>query len=121
MARILIVDDEQHLRLLYRTELEAAGYEVSELSSGAGLLETIDDVHPDLVILDIKMPGANGLELLQSIRNHHDRIPVVLSSAFSSYEGDMRTLPADAYVLKSSDLDPLLATVRKLLDEHRPA
>ncbi len=120
-ATILIVDDEAHIRLLYRSELEAAGYEVDELASGTTLLETLDTRCPDLIILDIRMPGPSGLELLSKVRARHRRLPIILSSAYSSYQGDMSTLPADAYVLKSSDVTPLLDTVRAILDQRRRA
>lgn len=117
--KVLIVDDEAHIRLLYRTELEAAGYEVGELSSGATLLESLARDCPDLMILDIRMPGPSGLELLGAVRAAHRGLAIILSSAYSSYQGDLSTLPADAYVLKSSDVTPLLDTVKSLLEEHR--
>lgn len=118
-SKILIVDDEAHIRLLYRTELEAAGYEVDELPNGATLLETLARGCPDLMVLDIRMPGPSGLELLTSVRARHRQLAIILSSAYSSYQGDMSTLPADAYVLKSSDVTPLLDTVRALLEQRR--
>ncbi len=118
-SKILIVDDEEHIRLLYRTELEAAGFEVDELSSGVELLETLAVAEPDLMVLDIRMPGPSGLDLLNSIRSEHRDLPIVLSSAYSSFHGDMRTLPADAYVIKSSDVGPLIGTVRSLLEERQ--
>ncbi|MBK7978104.1 MAG: response regulator [Deltaproteobacteria bacterium] len=116
--KVLIVDDEAHIRLLYRTELESAGYEVAELPNGTTLLETLARDCPDLMVLDIRMPGPSGLELLSAVRAAHGRLAVILSSAYSSYQGDMSTLPADAYVLKSSDVTPLLDTVKSLLDER---
>ncbi len=118
--KVLVVDDEAHIRLLYRAELESAGYEVAELESGVTLLATLARERPDLMVLDIRMPGPSGLELLGSVRAAHPGLAIILSSAYSSYQGDMSTLPADAYVLKSSDVTPLLDTVKSLLEE-RPA
>ena len=69
MAKILIVDDEEHIRFLYSEELAEAGYEVITADSGHLLLERIENEKPDLVVLDIKMVDYNGLDLLQDIRN----------------------------------------------------
>ena len=79
MPKILVVDDEEHIRLLYSEELKEAGYEVITADSGYKLLERIDEEKPDLVILDIKMVDYNGLDLLQDIRNQYYDLPVILS------------------------------------------
>ena len=78
MPKILVVDDQEHIRLLYSEELNEAGYEVITAASGYKLLETIGDEKPDLIILDIKMPDYNGLDLLQDIRNHFYDLPIIL-------------------------------------------
>ena len=70
MAKIFVVDDDEHIRLLYSVELEEAGYEVITADSGYKLLEAIEDEKPNLVILDMKLPDRNGLEILLDIRNH---------------------------------------------------
>ena len=67
MAKILVVDDEEHIWLLYSEELSEAGYEVITAADGYKLTERIDSEKPDLVILDIKMIDYNGLDLLQEI------------------------------------------------------
>jgi len=77
MAKILIVDDEQHIRYLYSEELTEAGYEVTTAENGFKLLEKIEEEKPDLVVLDIKMVGYNGLDLLQEIRNKFYDLPVI--------------------------------------------
>ncbi|MBI5198068.1 MAG: response regulator, partial [Nitrospirae bacterium] len=66
--RILVVDDEENIRLLYKGELEDEGYEVVMAGSGEEALEVFDKVRPDLVTLDIKMPGMGGLRALEHIR-----------------------------------------------------
>ncbi len=70
MPKILVVDDEEHIRLLYSEELKEAGYEVITAESGYKLLETIEDEKPDLVILDIKMV-SNVLEDVQTVVVYH--------------------------------------------------
>lgn len=121
MAKILIVDDEPHLRLLYETELRRAGYDTMTASNANQGLEFVDTMHPDLVILDIRMAGMDGIEALQRILERNNSIPVVLNTAFSSYRDNYLTWAADAYVTKSSDVTELLDTVKNILDERLAA
>lgn len=118
MATILIVDDEDSLRRLYRSELEAAGFEVRERDSAIGLADELSVDPPTLMVLDIKLPGPSGLDVLSELRARYPDLPIVLCSAFSSFQGDTRTLPADAYVLKSSDVTGLVSTIQRLLSER---
>jgi len=121
MAKVLIVDDEPHLRLLYETELRRAGYETMTASNAAQGLEFVDTMRPDLVVLDIRMAGMDGIEALQRILERNNSIPVVLNTAFSSYRDNYLTWAADAYVTKSSDVTELLSTVKNILDERLAA
>jgi DNA-binding response OmpR family regulator len=107
MAKILIVDDEEHIRLLYAEELTDAGYEAITAENGHRLLERIEDEKPDLVVLDIKMVGYNGLDLLQEIRNRFYNLPVVMCTAYDTFKEDMKSIAADFYVIKSFDLTEL--------------
>ena len=118
MAKVLIVDDEPHLRLLYETELRRAGFETMTASNAAQGLEFVDTMRPDLVVLDIRMAGMDGIEALQRILERNNSIPVVLNTAFSSYRDNYLTWAADAYVTKSSDVTELLDTVKHILDER---
>jgi DNA-binding response OmpR family regulator len=116
VSKVLIVDDEPHLRLLYETELKRAGYETLTASTAAQGLEFVQTMKPDLVILDIRMAGMDGIEALQHILDRDTSIPVILNTAFSSYRDNYLTWAADAYVTKSSDVSELLDTVRSVLD-----
>jgi DNA-binding response OmpR family regulator len=107
MAKILIVDDEEHIRYLYSEELSEAGYDVITAESGYKLIETIEEEKPDLVVLDIKMMDYNGLDLLQDIRNKFYDMPVVLCTAYDTFKEDMKSVAADFYVIKSFDLSEL--------------
>ena len=107
MAKILIVDDEEHIRFLYSEELAEAGYEIITADSGYKLLEKIEEEKPDLVVLDIKMVDYNGLDLLQDIRNKFYELPVVLCTAYDTFKEDMKSIAADFYVIKSFDLTEL--------------
>ena len=77
-ARILVIDDEAEIRRSVRMILEYEGYEVLEASSGPEGLAMIEREPPDLVFLDIKMPGLDGLEALQRIRQSNEALPVVI-------------------------------------------
>ena len=120
MARILIVDDEEHIRSLYTLELEDEGYEVLALESGKGLAEHIERFRPDVVVLDIKMVDVSGLDVLQEIRNRFYDLPVILCSAYGSYKGDIKSIAADYYVVKSSDLTELKTKIRHALETRIP-
>lgn len=121
MSRILIVDDEPHLRLLYETELRRAGYETMTASNAVQGLEFVETMQPDLVILDIRMAGMDGIEAMQRIMERDQRIPVILNTAFSSYKDNYLTWAADAYLTKSSDVTELIETVKRVLDKKATA
>ena len=120
MSKVLIVDDEKHIRLLYSEELEEEGYEVALASDGSGIVDRIKDEKPDVVVLDIKMVSSNGLDVLQEIRNKYYNLPVILCSAYGSYKVDIKSIAADAYVVKSSDLTELKNKIAQVLETRVP-
>lgn len=120
MAKILIVDDEENIRFLYSEELKADGYEVITAESGYKLLERIEKERPDIILLDIKMADYNGLDLLQDIRNKYYNLPVILCTAYDSYKGDVKTIAADSYVIKSFDLTELKKRITQALESAVP-
>ena len=120
MKKILIVDDEEVIRMLYGEELEEEGYRVVTAGSGHGLMEMIEREKPDLVILDIKMAEHDGLDLLQEIRKRFYNIPVILCSAYSSFKGDLKSIAADYYVVKSADLSELKQKIKMALEGQIP-
>ncbi len=117
MAHILVVDDERHICELYKGEFEDDGYRVSIANSGKEALEVLERETPDVVVLDIRMPGMDGLETLSRILGRDQVIPVVLNTAFEHYKDDYTTWGADAYVVKSSDLTKLKAEVARLVNK----
>ena len=114
MKKILLVDDEEGIHLLYREELEEEGYEVHSALTGEDALEKLKIISPDLVILDINMPGMNGIEVLRQMKEMNPKLPVVLSSAYHEYKQDLGAWASDDYIVKSADLDDLKAAVRHL-------
>jgi len=120
MPKILIVDDEEGIRMLYSMELEDEGYEVITLPDGKDLLSVIESESPDCIVLDIKMREYNGLDLLQQIRKRHYDLPVILNSAYSSFKIDLKAVAADYYVVKSSDLGELKDKLKIALETRIP-
>jgi DNA-binding response OmpR family regulator len=118
MTKILIVDDEEHIRFLYSEELTEAGYEVITADSGYNLLERIEEEGPDLIVLDIKMVDYNGLDLLQDIRNKYYNLPVILCTAYDTFKEDMKSIAADFYVIKSFDLTELKNKIKIALEAN---
>ena len=94
MTRILLIDDEEHIRQLYGEELSEEGYEIVTAASGHDLLRKIDLLQPDVVILDIRLVGYDGLELLQDIRGQHRELPVIICTAYDTYKRDPKALDA---------------------------
>lgn len=107
MYKILIVDDDHAIRLLYQEELEDEGYSVSTTSGCLNFLDQIEHFRPDLILLEIKLGKFNGLDILQEIRARYYDMPVILCSAYYSFRYDMRAIAADYYVTKSVDLSEL--------------
>lgn len=115
MKRILVVDDEENIRLLYKEELADEGYEVSVAASAEEALAQIEAHRPDLITLDIRMPGVDGIEFLRLLRERDRDLPVIIVTAYGEYKQDFSVWASDAYVVKSADLDELKAVVRKVL------
>jgi DNA-binding response OmpR family regulator len=115
--RILVVDDEEGLRLLYKEELEDDGIDVVLASSGAEAMEVLSErsAEMDLVLLDIKMPGMDGVEVLRRVKEQWKELPVILCTAYPHYKHEFGTWASDAYVVKSSDLTELKQTIREIL------
>lgn len=113
--KVLVVDDEENLCLLYRDELESEGYLVQTVTDPAEAVRIVESDPPDVVVLDIRMPRMDGIETMGKILCRRNELPVILNSAYSSYKDDFRSWPADAYVTKSSDTGELKRTIRKVL------
>lgn len=115
--KILIADDEENIRTLYKIELEEAGYIVELASNGKEAVEKAQAEMPDLIILDIKMPVMDGIEALHAIRqlpNGKD-VPIILFTAYGEYQQDFTTWASDAYIVKSHDITELKQTIERFL------
>ena len=115
MARLLIADDDKNLALLYEQELTDEGYEVSIVNDARSAIDRVESDPPDLLVLDIQMPGMDGIEALSHILGKNNQLPVILNSTYSNYKDNFMTWSADAYVVKSSDLTELKTTIVDVL------
>ena len=115
MNKILIVDDDELIQILYADELTEEGYDVITTGDGVGLLGLIEEAQPDLVVLDIRLGETNGLDLLQDIRNTYYELPVILCSAYSAFKYDLKSIAADYFVVKSSDFSELKVKIKMAL------
>jgi DNA-binding response OmpR family regulator len=118
MFKILIVDDEEDIRFLYRKELESIGYQAVT----AGTIEQAKEMFMpggiDLVILDLKLTTPDsGLEVLRWMRQTESTTPIIINSAYPNYKTDFTTWLANEYLVKSGDLNELTSTVARLLEQ----
>ncbi len=120
-ARILVVDDEAEIRRSVRMILEYEGYDVLEASSGPEGLALIEREAPDLVFLDIKMQGIDGLEALQRIRQVNESLPVVIISGHGTVSTAVEAtkLGAFDFIEKPLATERVLVTIRNALDQTR--
>ncbi len=127
-AKILVVDDERDIVDYLSVALEDAGFKVTGLTGTEGALERIRAEKPDLVLLDVMMPGRTGLSLYRAMREGEGtkRIPVVIISGYAQKDDfskmapsalESERLPApDGYLEKPITVPTLLATLRRLLE-----
>jgi len=115
--KILLAEDEEFLRFLYGEELEEEGFEVVTAKNGKEALHQLQKAKPDLVILDIAMPGMDGIEALRRIKEKRNGIPVIVYTSHPGYLTHAGTRAADACILKSGDLEEMKEKARQLLEE----
>lgn len=115
-GRILVVDDEPQIRRVMRTTLASSGYEITEARSGEEALEKVRCERPDLILLDVNMPGIGGLEACREIRESSD-IPIIMLTVRSGEKDKVQALDAgaDDYVVKPFSMEELLARIRSAL------
>lgn len=116
MIRILIVEDDPRVRLLLKAKLSNL-YQILEAADGEQALEVLDRVRPDLMIVDIQMPKMNGCDLVHSIRDSKNMIPVIMLTAMSSnaYKKEGFSSGADDYMTKPIEFEELIWRIEALL------
>jgi two-component system response regulator MprA len=117
-VKILVVDDERAVRESLRRALELEGYEIELAADGREALERLEaESQPDVLVLDVLMPGVDGLEVCRRLRRAGSRLPVLMLTARDAVENRVAGLDAgaDDYVTKPFALEELLARIRALL------
>ena len=116
-ARILVVDDEAVLAELLGAALRHQGWQTRTASNGWEALDASEDFDPDLVVLDIQMPGLDGMDTLDRLRKRKPRLPVLFLTARDTTGDRVRGLDAgaDDYLVKPFDLSELFARLRSLI------
>ncbi|MCJ7772543.1 MAG: response regulator transcription factor [Desulfobacterales bacterium] len=115
--RILVVEDENHIAEGLRLNLSLQGYEVSVASDGVKALNELKKFRPDLVVLDIMLPGIDGYSVLRSIRLENERLPVLILTARGAPDDKVKgfSYGTDDYLVKPFDLEEFLLRVKRLL------
>jgi len=121
MASILVVDDQLGVRRLLYEAFNEEGYAVEMAASGQEAIEKVKTSVPNIMLLDMKMPGMNGLETLHEIKRINDGIPVIMMTAYGELEivAEAKKLGIREYVTKPFDINDLRVLVKKVLGEDR--
>jgi two-component system KDP operon response regulator KdpE len=122
MSRVLVVEDEPQMQRALTTNLRARGYEVDEAASGEEALALAASRHPDVVILDLGLPGIDGIDVVHGLRGW-TTVPILVLSAREDEASKVEALDggADDYVTKPFGMDELLARLRAALRRATPA
>ena len=121
MSTILIIDDDDQLRISFERLLKEEGYAVRTAASGEAGLRMTSEAIPDLVLLDVRLPGMSGLETFRQIHRLEQKLPVIIMTAFGTTETAIEATKMGAfdYVIKPFDIPQMLATIRQALEAGR--
>ena len=122
MSRVLVVDDEPQIRRALGINLRARGYDVDLAQTGEEGLELAAHHHPDVVVLDLGLPGIDGVEVIQGLRGW-SQVPVIVLSVREAESDKVAALDAgaDDFVTKPFGMDELLARLRAALRRGAPS
>ena len=117
--KILVVDDERKMRRILRSVLEAQGYEVETAGDGKECLNALGEFQPDLILLDLKMPGMDGMQTLEELQKRGFGGKVVILTAYGTIPSAVQAVHSGAYdfLTKTSDTDQILITIKRALEQ----
>lgn len=123
MSRILLVDDEADMRMALSNVLGRAGHEITEAGDGPAALRILEERGADLVLLDIRLPGMDGVQILRKIREKDERTPVIMVTGYGSVDSAVQVmqLGASSYLAKPFSNKELVDTVERALSGKIPA
>jgi two-component system, OmpR family, response regulator len=115
--KLLLVDDEENLRSMLEAALRHVGFEVHPAASGREALDRVNDVRPDLIVLDVMLPDLDGFEVCRRLRTEGTRTPVLFLTARDNTDDKVRglTLGGDDYLVKPFSLEELVARINAVL------
>ncbi len=119
MEKILCIDDNLSILQLYREEFSEDGYEVILAADGEQALMKYQTERPQLVIMDMRLPGGDGIEVLTAILGKDRQALIIINTAFPQYPENFMTWGAEAYLIKSSDFGELKQKVREVLQKRQ--
>ena len=119
-GRILVADDEESHRIMLRAVLQEEGYEVAGAADGPEAIRAVEQEPFDLILLDIRMPGMDGIETLMEIRRISPHVPVLMMTAYASVKTAVDALKAGAfeYLIKPLDIEELKILIEKALEHY---
>jgi len=122
MTEVWIADDDQAIRFVLHEALRDSGIDVREFGDGQSLLDALDHARPNVVVSDVRMPGTDGLELLEELNQRGIQAPVIVISAFTDVASTVAAYRNGAfdYLPKPFDLDQMVAAVERALAETGP-
>jgi len=123
VARLLVVDDEQSICWGLTRLGESMGHEIAAASSAEQALELVEDSQPDVIVLDVRLPGMDGLTAIEHLREHVGQVPIIVITAYGDLQTAVKAVRNGAfeYIVKPFDLDQMQRTLQRALDSKRPA
>ncbi|SRR6056297_1466861 len=114
--KILIIDDSTINNILLENILSERGYEIYSILNGNSAIDKIEEVQPDLILLDIMMPEVSGFDVLRKLKENEIQVPVIIISAYDSdkFKKLSKTLGAESYILKPVEADFLVSQIQKV-------
>jgi len=119
LLKLLIVDDQKGIRRLLTEVFLEYGYDIESCGNGIKALEVIPQFKPDLIIMDVKMPGMNGIDVLKKLREKDKDIQVIMMTAYGDqyYVNQAEELGIAGFIIKPFDLNALKQQVGELLGD----
>src|ERR1041385_5038312 len=120
-ANILVVEDEEHLHEALKLNLELEDYAVTSAYNGADALKAVQNEYFDLIIMDIMLPGIDGISVTENIRVQQNEVPILILSAKNTSADKVLGLRkgADDYLTKPFNLEELILRVQKLIEKNK--
>jgi DNA-binding response OmpR family regulator len=115
MINVMVLEDDDAIKCLYEQVLSRDKYDVTFANDGLAAVDILRNKKPDVVVLDIRIPGMDGIDLLGKALDMEAGPPVIINKAYSMHKGNFLKWMADAYEINSSDLSGLVPKIKKLL------